>query len=302
MSSLFILLLLLLLGVFLQKLLKAKSLTKLSYYLNRFVIYLALPSMVLIYLKDITLSVDFFIPVATAWGVFIFSALVVYIWSKISNYSKEMLIALLMLVAFTNSSFLGIPFTKLFFKENALKYAIIYDQLGSFLILSIFGVAILALNSSKKIEFSLIFIKIITFPSFIALVFTLIFNINYPAAIESILKSLANLLAPAALLSIGLNLVLKIPKDEIKTTAIALFLKLIAIPLVVLICFKLFSLNSLGAKVSIFESAMAPMVTSSMFAIMAGVKPKFVATTLGYGILLSFLTLPIIYYTIESFL
>ena len=207
-----------------------------------------------------------------------------------------MLVAFIIIVSFTNSSFLGIPFTKAFFGNKGIPYAIIYDQLGSFLILSTFGVIILSIYSVKRVNIRDIAIKVVTFPSFIALIFTLTFQgINYPSSIFNILKALSNMLAPTALISIGLNLVIKIPKNEIKPMALALFLKLIVTSLILIVLFNFLSLNSLSAKVSIFESAMAPMVTACMLAIMANIKPRFVATTLGYGIVLSFITLPLIY-------
>ncbi len=299
MTKLFILLFFLLAGVILQKFLSTSLQKKLSYYLNRFVIYISLPAMVLVYLNHIELNSSLIIPIATAWGVSIFSSVLIYLFSKVIGYSKEMLIALIIVISFTNSSFLGIPFTKVFFADEGVSYAIIYDQLGSFLILSTFGVTILAMYSAKSLNFTKIIIKVLTFPSFIALVFVLLFqDINYPAWLFNILTALSNMLAPTALISIGLNLVIKIPKDEIISIIIALFLKLIVTPLTLIALFKFLGINSLSAKVSIFESAMAPMVTACMLAIMANIKPRFVATTLGYGIILSFITLPLIYLVI----
>ncbi len=283
-------------GLLLQKILSKELQVKLAYYLNRFVIYISLPAMVLVYLKSIKFDSTFFIPVTTAWGVFFISLILIYLLSKIFNFSKEMLIALIMLVSFTNSSFLGIPFTKAFFGESAIKYAIIYDQLGSFLILSIFGVLIISIYRAKSVNFILILIKIVSFPSFIALIVViLVDDIIYPNYIELILKVLTNLLAPFSLISIGLNIVLKMPKNEIFPIILALILKLVLIPLFLILLFKIVNINTLAVKISIFEASMAPMVTSSMLAIMANIKPRFVATTLGYGIAFSFITLPIIY-------
>jgi len=296
MNSLILLLIFLLVGILLKRFLPIKLQTKLLFYLNRFVIYISLPAMVLVYLKDIKFDNSFFVPIITAWGVFILSFLFIYFLSKVLNYSKEILIAFVMIVSFTNSSFLGIPFVKAYFGNSAIAYAIIYDQLGSFLILSTLGITLLFSYTLKKLNLKEIFIKIITFPSFIALVITIFLqDIAYPLWLFNLLKFLSSMLAPVALISIGLNLVIKPPKEEIKPIIIALFLKLIFIPLMLIYIFSLLSFNSLSAKVSIFESAMAPMVTACMLAIMYGIKPNFIATTLGYGVLLSFLTLPIIY-------
>jgi predicted permease len=296
MSKLFILLSFLIVGLGLQKFLTTHYTTKLSNFLNKFVIYVSLPAMVLIYLRDIKFNNSFFIPIITAWGVFAFVVALVVVFAKIYNFKKETIVAIIMLLAFSNSSFMGFPFTLAFFGSKGLPYAIMYDQLGSFLILSIFGVIILSFVSTKRVSIVSLVKKVITFPSFIALLFAYIFSdINYPFAIEAILKVLASILAPAALISIGLNLHLKIPRDEIAPMTLILSLKLIILPIIVMLLFRVFGTLDIAKEVSIFEVAMAPMVTSSMLAIMAGIKPRFIATTLGFGIVLSFVTLPLIY-------
>jgi predicted permease len=300
MKSLLILLIFLTLGLVLKKFLTTKQQTRLSLMLNRFVIYISLPAMVLVYLNRVTFDSNLLIPIATAWSVFILISILVYIFGKRASYSKESIVAVIMLTAFTNSSFMGIPFTKAFFGDSGIKYAIMYDQLGSFLILAVFGAIILSIATPNRLRVKDTVIKVVTFPSFVALVFALIFQgINYPDMVLNLLKSLSSLLAPAALVSIGLNLVIKIPKDEIGLVALVLILKLLVTPIALYLIFLIAGVDSISSKVSIFESAMAPMVTSSMLAIMANIKPRFVATTLGYGIVLSFITLPIIYLLIK---
>ena len=294
------LLIFLVIGFFLQKTLSIKTQKSLSLFLNRFIIYLSLPSLVLYYLKDITLSFAFYIPLFTAWGVFLVVALALFVLYKAFNLSKELTAALIMLLGFGNTSFLGIPFTKAFFNEEAVKFAIIYDQLGSFLILNLFGLLIISWAVNKKEPLFKKIFKIITFPSFLALIFVFIFKeFNYPSFIKELTYFFATLLAPAALLFIGLSLKLYVIKEERLFLFLVLLFKLMVIPLIVFAIFKILNLNSLAAKVSIFESAMAPMITAAVVAIGSNLKPKFIATTLGYGIVISFFTLPIVYAVIS---
>ncbi|NPA28433.1 MAG: AEC family transporter, partial [Epsilonproteobacteria bacterium] len=84
------LLIFLIIGFFLQKTLSIKTQKSLSLFLNRFIIYLSLPSLVLYYLKDITLSPAFYIPIFTAWGVFLVVALALFALYKAFNLSKEL--------------------------------------------------------------------------------------------------------------------------------------------------------------------------------------------------------------------
>jgi predicted permease len=295
MNSLFFLFLFLLIGKILQKLLNKNLSNELAYILNRFVIYICLPSLVIIYLKGIDFNDSFYIPIFSSWGIFFVISFLALFFAKLFNFDKKTTIAIIMISAFTNSSFLGIPFVEAFFGKDALNYAVIYDQIGSFLILSTFGIIIIFVDRLEKIDYKSIIIKIVTFPAFVALIFILIFNDINLGFLEDILGFFAKLLAPAALISIGLILKLKINKLDLKPLILALFLKLIIAPLILLIIFKSLHYNSLSAKVSLLESAMAPMITAAMLTISAQIKPKFVASALGYGIILSFLTIPLFY-------
>jgi predicted permease len=57
----------------------------------------------------------------------------------------------------------------------------------------------------------------------------------------------------------------------------------------------LFGWNSMAAKVSIMESAMAPMITAAAIASMAGLAPRLSTAIVGYGILISFITTWFVY-------
>jgi predicted permease len=61
-----------------------------------------------------------------------------------------------------------------------------------------------------------------------------------------------------------------------------------------------FDINSLSAQVSLFEAGMGPMISSAMLAMMAGLEKRFVASILGYGIVISFVTLPLWYQVIKG--
>ncbi|HHD74248.1 MAG TPA: AEC family transporter, partial [Nitratifractor sp.] len=160
---------------------------------------------------------------------------------------------------------------------------------------------ILSLYSSKRATPKEIILKIVTFPSFLALLFTLLGLARYlPLWSFDILKMLASTLTPAALLAIGLLLNFTLPKGKRIAFIFALTLKLLIAPLLLYALFALLGLHSLVAKVTLFEAAMAPMVSSSMLAIMANLEKRFVASTLGVGIIVSFVTLPLFYLLIET--
>ena len=300
MNNIYFLLIFLAIGYITQKILSEQKQITLANTLNKFVINVSLPALVIVYMIDLQVDTSMFLPAATAWGLFFATCISILLLSKYMHLRRTITAALLMTSAFGNSSFLGIPFTKAFFGDDAVAYAVIYDQLGSFLILSTFGVVILSIYSSQKSSISMIIFKIITFPSFIAMLLALSLNSSIiPIQIMTILKYLSATLMPIALIVIGLFLKLKIEKEYLKPFTIALTIKLIVAPLTVMLIFNLLNLNSLSSKVTILETAMAPMISSSMLAVMLNIERSFIISVLGYGIALSFITIPTFYNFIQ---
>jgi predicted permease len=88
---------------------------------------------------------------------------------------------------------------KAFFGDQAIPYALLYDQLGSFIALAIYGSIILAYYGTEKENITWINIakKVISFPPFIALVLALVFKDSaYPFVVENLLEMLAATLIP----------------------------------------------------------------------------------------------------------
>lgn len=296
MDSVLILLLFLLAGYGMQYLVSGRTQEGWADWLNRFVIYISLPSLVFVYMADLEVSRKFMIPIASAWGLFGLSTIVILLLSRLLHWRRSLTGALLMVVPYGNTSFLGVPFTKAFFGDAGVPYAVIYDQLGSFLILSTLGLLTLSLYSSQKTTLTDILYKIFTFPAFIALLLALPMQSSMlPHWIIQLLTWLAGTLTPAALLSIGLLLKLRLERGKLLPFGLGLGIKLLLAPLLLLLLFGLLGLGGITAEVTLFEAAMAPMVSSSMLAIMAGLERRFVASILGYGIALSFVTLPLFY-------
>lgn len=264
--------------------------------LNKYIIYISLPAIILLYVPKLTFSFDVLIPTIVAWLVMLSSAALVILFSKLFSWSREVTGGLLLVAILTNSSILGIPIIELYLGEEALPYVLIYDQLGSFIALAIYGTFVTAYYStSGKIHPKAIVQKIITFPSFLALIVALIFlGQEFNPLIKSVLEKFAATLVPVALVAVGLQLQFKLPKNDLQPLSIALFIKLIFAPLFAfLICYSFGWLNLAGI-VSIFEAGMAPMITAGAIASMANLAPRLSVAIVGYGIIISFLTTYII--------
>ncbi len=264
--------------------------------LNYFVIYISLPAMVLLQVPKITFSSDIFMLVLIPFIITILSAIFIIYVSKILNLDRKSIGALLLVGVLGNTSFVGIPIVNYYYGSAALPYVMIYDQLGSFLLLNTYGAVVVVIYSSDdKIHLSNIFKKIFSFPPFIALLIALLLNgINFSSDFIKILELLSNTLIPLALVSVGFSLDIRIPKKYLSAFSLALGTKLILSPIIAFTLVYLFSFKGLGADVSILESSMGPMITAGVVASMAGFSSKLSSAIVGYGIIISFITTAII--------
>lgn len=269
--------------------------------LNLYVIYIALPALILVQVPKLSLSENLLIPVLMPWLVVLFSGSLVWYVCRYFSWSKEITGALLLMVPLGNTAFLGIPMVELFYGSSGITYAILYDQFGSFLALSTYGTLVLAFYSGgSRPTWGMIVRKIIFFPPFIALVAAFFLRSTVlPTWLSSLLVMTAGSLVPVVMVAIGFQLRLTMPSSEWMPLLLGLLLRLIVTPLVFVVGCMLLGLTDLGTQVSLFETAMPPMVAAGAMASVVGLKPRLTAAMVGFGILLSFITLPIIHHLIS---
>ena len=266
--------------------------------LNRFVIYISLPALILLEVPKLTFSMEMFIPPFIAWVVMIVSALLVLAFSRFMNFSKKVEGALMLVSVLTNSSFVGIPMITAYLGHDSLAYLMMYDQLGTAIALGTYGTFVVVYYShSGKIIPSQMLKKVLIFPPFMALVLAFSFlGKSYPSMVEYALNALASTVIPLALVAAGLQLKLFLPRDEIKPFSVSLLIKLIIAPAVAFLACWIFGWDNMASKVSIMEAGMAPMITAGAVASMAGLAPRLSSAIVGYGIIFSFGTSAVLYY------
>jgi predicted permease len=265
--------------------------------LNQFAIYISLPAMILLQIPKLSFSIDMIIPIIVAWLVMGISALLILFLSKVFSFSKEITGSLMLVSILTNSSFLGIPIINAYMGESAMPYVLVYDQLGTFIALATYGTFIASYYSNNsKITFKIITLKVLTFPPFLSLVVALfLIGVEFNPIISKVLSSFASTIVPIALVAVGLQLQLKLPREEIKPFSVALIVKLIIAPLIAFVICKIFAWDNQASIVSIMEAGMAPMITAGAIASMAGLAPRLSSAIVGYGIIISFLTTGILF-------
>lgn len=264
--------------------------------LNKVVLYVCLPAAVLLYAPRLELGTGVLAVAAVPWALVGVTVLVVGGLARLMGLRRDQKAVLLLCVSLGNTSFLGYPLVRALLGEDALPYAVVYDQFGAFLILSTFGLYVLARYGGDTDPTPRdILRRIATFPPFLAMVFGLtLMPAEPPAWIASALQRLSDALLPLVVLAIGLGLKLRLPRDELKPLATGLLLKLAVMPLVALgmVLLLPLGLEPVARQTVVLEAAMPPMVTAAALAISQRLAPGLASAMVGYGILLSLATLP----------
>jgi len=274
--------------------------------LNKFIISIALPAMILLETPKLKFTMDNMIPVYIAWATMIGSVFLVYLASKRYSFSREVTACLMLVSVLTNSTFVGIPVITVYYGAESLPFIVLYDQLGTSLWLAIYATIIVAYYSNKEeISFTSVSKKVLRFPPFIAFVFAVTFSLfftqfTYPDIIKKILEIITLAIVPCALISVGLQLQFKLDTNEIKPFTVSLVIKLILSPLIaIVICYIFGWSDLLIAKVSIMEAAMPAMITAGLIASINGFAPRLSNAIVAYGIAISLITSGLVYLIIN---
>lgn len=271
--------------------------------LNLYVIYISLPALVLVNVPNVVFTPNLLVPVLTPWLMLILSASLIILAAKLYRWDKETIGALLLIAPLGNTSFMGIPMVEAFFGSKAVGYAVMYDQFGSFFALTIYGSIILALYSenSSQVSFSSVLKQIISFPPFISFVVAIgLYSVALPQSYFDVLTPISKTLIPVVMVAVGFQLNLVVEFSKIKAFIVGLSVKMIVAPMLAFLVFMAFGLQGEIYKVTVFEAAMPPMISAGVLAIMANLSPRLTAAMVAYGILLSFITLPVWYYLLSQ--
>ncbi len=263
--------------------------------LNLVVLYVCLPASVLRFAPRLHLDWSVLAIALVPWLLLLATVVLVGGVTRLLKLRRDEHAVLLLCVALGNTSFLGYPLVSALLGDAALPYAVVYDQFGAFLILSTFGLFVLARYGGDRTptagEMAL---RVVRFPPLVALLIGLtLMPTEPPAAIAGLLQRLSDALLPLAVLAIGLSIRFKLPRDELKPLAAGLTLKLLVMPALAFALLPMLGLEALKAHAVVLESAMPPMITAAALAISHKLAPGLAAAMVGYGILLSLVTLPV---------
>jgi len=249
--------------------------------LNGFIIHVSLPAITLLHIHKLKLDPTLIYAALMPW--LLFAAAILFFWGvgKFLRLDKPSIGVLILVGGLGNTSFVGLPMIEAYYGKEFLPVGLIVDQFGSFLVLSTLGIAVATYSSAGAVSARLMLRKILFFPPFQALVIAFLLRpVLYPEWLIVVLQRLGDTLTPLALASVGFQLHFAGIGGELKALTTGLL-------------YKLLLLGGSGAtlQVTIFEAAMAPMISAGIIANDHGLNPRLTNLMIGIGIPLSFLTL-----------
>ena len=293
MGALLLLFTCLLLGVLVARF--AKTPAGLVHGINWWVINIALPALVLALVPKVKVDTQLWFPVAAMWVTFFGAWLLFAVLGKMLGWSRQRIGALTLVCGLGNTSFMGYPLMQALHGKEGLALAVVADQLGCFPLLASAGVAVASLYAGRSPQPAVIARRILTFPSFLALVLAAIVGAlgGWPPIIDEVLLPVGATLTPLALFSVGLQIKFHLGERQLPPLLLGLGWKLLLAPIAALVLGMTAGVGGLTLTVGVLQAGMAPMISAAILADEYKLEPSLANTLLGAGIVLSLITIPL---------
>jgi predicted permease len=267
-------------------------------FFNLVILRICLPAAILLSVPSITWSGKLLSLGLAAWIIFGAAYYFFNFYGHKFGWDKKVIGCLILTAGLGNTSFIGFPVILGMLGDEAFSYAVVFDQMGTFLICSTLGLWLVNAYSSYHLSDSMLVKRIIQFPPFLAFSAALILSFYGWEASGDLrwwLELLVFLLGPLAFMSVGLQLKIQDIRFEWKYLKWGLGFKLILAPMIIYFLYLILGVPREIFQVALLESAMAPMITASILAASYGLHPRLASLMVGVGVPVSFLTLSLWY-------
>ena len=258
--------------------------------LSKIVLYIALPSMIFINLKDANISHDMmFLPIlgiVTSFILFVAA----YIYCRARNYSKKTAWTIMIASSIMNTGFIGFPVSLGVFGNEGFLNAMFFDLSTSTMIV-IYGVILANEFGGDKWE---VIRNTVTFIPLWAVVFGLIFNVfNIPIVYvaENILDYFAQATIPLIMLAIGLSLDYRNIRDYLSDSIAVSAFKLALAPAVMFALVSLLNIKGMAFNIAILEAGMSTAGNSLVLAVQYDLDKDMMSSLIFITVVLSVFTL-----------
>ena len=258
-----------------------------------FIIYFSLPAIVFSKIYPLSLDTKILWLILMFMAIIFFNLFLSYTIGKIMRLSRVTLATFMIMATFGNTSFIGFSYIDAFYGQDYIVYGVIYDIFGSFLLLVSVGMIIITWGSGRKNSILNISKSIFLFPPMIIFFITIFAkNFEVPKFIIYTSQNLGSTLVPIAMIAIGMKLELKHIFSRLHIVTVAVVLKMLIVPIIILFTFKYFyGVDETWVKVTLIEVAMPPMTMAAVLAIKGGLDEKIAINSLVLGVIVSLFTI-----------
>jgi hypothetical protein len=265
--------------------------------LNWWVLNIALPPLILLKVTALSWSIELLWPAAAMWLVFFGAWLTMAGMGRVCGWTRGETGALVLTCGLGNTAFVGYPMIEALRGDAALGVAVVADQLGTFLLLSTFGLVAAAWHAGTRVAPAAIARRVLLFPAFIALALAALLrllDLQIPETLAPVLARLGDTLTPLALFSVGLQLQLHASWGDVGRMGAGLGWKMLAAPALVWAVLAWRGVSPPVADIAVLQAAMAPMITAGILAQQHGLAPALANRIVGVGIVLSLVSVPLV--------
>ncbi|WNL12053.1 AEC family transporter [Aliarcobacter cryaerophilus] len=258
-----------------------------------FIIYFSLPAIVFSKIYPLQLDTKILWLILIFMAIIFFNLFLSYCVGKIMRLNRVTLATFMIMATFGNTSFIGFSYIDAFYGQDYIVYGVIYDIFGSFLLLVSVGMIIITWGSGRKNSILNISKSIFLFPPMIIFFITIFAkNFEVPKFIIYTSQNLGSTLVPIAMIAIGMKLELKHIFTKLHVVSVAVVLKMLIVPIIILFIFKYFyGVDETWVKVTLIEVAMPPMTMAAVLAIKGGLDEKIAINSLVLGVIVSLFTI-----------
>ena len=263
--------------------------------LIEFVMHFSLPAIAIVQINKLEFDSSIWGIIWIAYAALGVSLVVGFIVGKAMGLARKELATMMLLISFGNTSFVGLSYIEALYSPNEVIYGLMYDQLVTFVGLLTVGVALIAWGGGQGERPKALAKRIVLSPPLLAIIFALLIqDVQIPASILNVLEKLELTLIPLVTMVVGMKLEFKTLLQDFKLSGVALALKLLIIPAIMIVIVSYFvDISQTWVKVTIIEVAMPTMTMATVFAIEGGLNRHMAINVLGLGILASFVTIPL---------
>lgn len=268
----------------------------LSQGLNWWVINVAFSALVVHLIPTLRFDWQYWFLVVALWLVFLGAWALFATLGRALNWSRTRIGAMTLACGLGNTAFVGFPMIEALRGREGVKLALIADQLGTFIALSVGGTIVAAIYSGTSASVADVTRKVLRFPPFVSLVVGVIAGVlgGWPEPVDAIFERLGATLAPIALFSVGLQFRLQFQRGQAVALGLALAWKLALAPLLVWLGGIAIGVSSSILTIAVLQAAMGPMISATILAEQHDLEPQLANTVLGIGILLALATVPVV--------